>query len=197
MAAYMKNNFKFLGIPKPQRVMLQHEFINQAKKANSIDWNFVFTLWDLPEREFQYLAISYLMTNKQLLQKTDMQKIEDLIIKKSWWDSVDSLAENITGVLCKKYPEIIESYILKWAESENIWLVRISILFQLKYKDKTNVELLSRIILKNSSSKEFFIAKAIGWALREYSKTNREWVKKFINSNCLQALSVREGSKYL
>ncbi|WP_425057866.1 hypothetical protein SCACP_24320 [Sporomusa carbonis] len=197
MAAYMKNNFPFLGIPKPERASLERAFINQAKKAVVIEWSFVFRLWDLPEREFQYCAVDYLLAVKKLLQKDDIEKIEMLITKKSWWDTVDSLAENITGVLCAKHPELIESHIFKWAETGNIWLKRAAILFQLKYKDKTDTEVLSRIICKNSNTKEFFINKAIGWALREYSKTNMEWVKLFIESSHLHPLSVREGSKYI
>lgn len=197
MAAYMKNKFSFLGIPKPERAAFQRSFINQAKKDAVIDWKFIFMLWDLPEREFQYCAVDYLSALAKLLAKDDIEKIAVLVTEKSWWDTVDGLATNITGVLGAKYPELIRSHILKWAESENIWLARIAILFQLKYKDKTDKELLSRIIRKNSDTKEFFINKAIGWALREYSKTNNDWVKAFIESNCLNPLSVREGSKYI
>lgn len=193
----MKDKFSFLGIQKPQRALLQKEFIKQAKKQKKIDWDFVFLLWDLPEREFQYLAVDYLLDLKESLEKSDIDRIKQLIINKSWWDSVDSLASNIIGFLCAKYPELIKSHILSWAESGNIWIVRIAILFQLKYKENTNTELLDLIINKNSNSKEFFITKAIGWALREYSKTNKEWVKDFLEYHTLQPLSVREASKYL
>jgi len=197
MSAYMKDNFPFLGIPKPQRAELQKEFFKHAKKQKKVDWNFVFMLWDLPEREFQCLAVDYLLVLKDSLQESDIDRIKLLIITKSWWDSVDGLATNITGVLCAKYPDLVQSHILSWAESENIWLVRVAILCQLKYKENTNIELLKLVISKNSHSKEFFIAKAIGWALREYSKTNKEWVELFLDCNILQPLSVREASKYL
>ena len=96
-----------------------------------------------------------------------------------------------------KYPEVKESIISRWIKSDNIWLNRISIIFQLKYKEKTDTEFLSRAIIHNSKTDEFFINKAIGWALREYSKTNKEWVKEFIKCNELSKLSVREGSKYI
>jgi len=197
MSAYMKHKFLFLGIQKPQRAELQKEFVKQAKKQQTIDWEFVFRLWDLPEREFQCLAVDYLLALKNSLEKSDLDRIKRLIITKSWWDSVDGLATNIIGSLCAKYPELIQSHILSWAESDDIWLVRVGILFQLKYKEYTDTELLKLIINRNSHSKEFFIAKAIGWALREYSKTNKEWVKSFLESNTLQPLSVREASKYL
>ena len=197
MSAYMKENFLFLGIQKPQRAELQREFFKQAKKQKMVNWDFIFMLWDLPEREFQYLALDYLIALKDSLQKSDIDRIKLLIIYKSWWDSVDVLATNITGILCAKYPELVQSHILRWGESDNIWLVRVGVLFQLKYKENTDTELLKLIITKNSNSKEFFITKAIGWALREYSKTNKEWVNWFLEYNTLQPLSVREASKYL
>ncbi|HWQ43072.1 MAG TPA: DNA alkylation repair protein [Desulfosporosinus sp.] len=197
MSAYMKDKFLFLGIQKPQRAELQKEFIKQAKKQKKIDWDFIFRLWDLPEREFQCLAVDYLLALKDSLQQSDIDRVKLLIITKSWWDSVDSLASNIIGILCAKYPDLVQSHILSWAESDDTWLVRVGVLFQLKYKENTDRELLKYIILKNSHSRKFFIAKAIGWALREYSKTNKEWVKSFLECNTLQPLSIREASKYL
>lgn len=197
MAAYMKNKFAFLGIPKPEREHLQRAFINQAKTATFIDWNFVLRLWALPEREFQYFAVDYLFALKKQLQTDDVEKFKILITEKAWWDTVDVLAAKIVGVLCTNYPQLIKSHILPWAESENIWLIRTALLFQLKYKERTETEVLSLIIQKNSATKEFFINKAIGWILREYSKTNKEWVKEFVENNRLHPLSVRESSKYL
>jgi 3-methyladenine DNA glycosylase AlkD len=193
----MKDKFPFLGIQKPLRAELQKEFFRQVKKQKQVDWDFVFRLWDLPEREFQCLAVDYLLVLKDSLQESDMDRIGLLIVNKSWWDSLDGLAANIIGALCARYPELVSSHILSWAENDNIWLVRVAILFQLKYKGNTDTELLKLIINKNSNSKEFFISKAIGWALREYSKTNQEWVKSFLAGNALQPLSVREASKYL
>lgn len=149
-----------------------------------------------PEREFQYLAIDYMDKVKKLFTPDDMKKIEKLLITKSWWDSVDAINKTV-GYIAMKYPEVKEDVLLKWIESENIWLNRVSIIFQLKYKEKTDTEFLSKAILHNSQTEEFFINKAIGWALRQYSKTNREWVKNFIQQNPLQPLSVKEGSKYL
>ena len=197
MSAYMKDKFTFLGIHKPKRAELQKQFLQQARKLKKVNWDFVNVLWDLPEREFQYLALDYLLALKNNLVKSDIEEIERLIIRKSWWDSVDCLATNITGTLCAKYPDLTQSHILSWAGSDNIWLARVGVLFQLKYGEATDTKLLQGIINKNSDYKEFFIAKAIGWALREYSKTDAEWVKSFLASNSLQPLSVREASKYI
>ncbi|MEN2766316.1 DNA alkylation repair protein [Ornithinibacillus sp. 16A2E] len=96
-----------------------------------------------------------------------------------------------------EHPEVIQEKIEKWSTDSNMWLRRTSILFQLKYKKYTNEQLLYTYIRRNANSREFFIQKAIGWALREYSKTNPESVKNFIAENELAKLSVREGSKYL
>lgn len=196
MAKYMKNQFPFLGLKKPDRTALSKGFLNEKKKDKEIDWDFIFRCYELPEREFQYLAIDYMSKVANLFQPDDIKRIEKLITTKSWWDTVDAISP-IVGHIAMKYPEIKETILTKWMESDNIWLKRVSILFQLKYKDKTDTEFLEKAILKNANTNEFFINKAIGWALREYSKTNKEWVRSFIENNKLSKLSVREGSKYI
>lgn len=196
MAAYMKNKFKFLGIPKPLRANLSKDFFKQCRNDKFIDWNFVFKCFDMHKREFQYLAIDYIIIMKNLLMPEDIYKIENLILKKSWWDTTHSL-DSVVGYMCLTYPYLKEEVIAKWINSDNIWLKRVSIDFQLKYKDKTDVNFLSKAILSNCNTNEFFINKAIGWSLREYSKTNKEWVKEFLKNNKLHSLSVREASKYL
>lgn len=196
MAKYMKNNFPFLGIQKPDRATLSKEFFKERKKDDQIDWDFVFKCYEMPEREFQYLAIDYISLVKKLLKPVDIENIKRLIITKSWWDSVDTI-NSIVGYMCFTYPNLKEDVIAKWINEDNIWLKRVTIIFQLKYKDKTDSDFLSKAILINCNTEEFFINKAIGWALREYSKTNPEWVRTFIKANNLSALSIREASKYL
>jgi 3-methyladenine DNA glycosylase AlkD len=196
MAKYMKNQFPFLGIKTPERRELSKEFIKERKKAKTVDWDFIFNCYELPEREFQYLAIGYLDTVKALLTIDDMERIKKMITTKSWWDTVDSISP-IVGHIAMKYPNIKEDVLNDWIFSDNIWLKRVAILFQLKYKDKTDTAFLTKAILNNANTTEFFINKAIGWALREYSKTNKEWVREFIANNQLSKLSVNEGSKYI
>lgn len=196
MAKYMKNQFPFLGLKKPERLTLSRNFLKEKKKDAVIDWDFILKCYDMPEREFQYLAIDYMEKVKDLFTPEDMANIEKLLTTKSWWDSVDAI-NKVVGYVAMKYPYVKNDIILKWIKSENIWLNRISIIFQLSHKEKTDAEFLAKAILYNSDTKEFFINKAIGWALREYSKTNKEWVKEFIENNELSKLSVREGSKYL
>jgi 3-methyladenine DNA glycosylase AlkD len=135
--------------------------------------------------------------HKKLWTRDTIKLIEYCIVHKSWWDTVDYLNSYGSGMYFKKFPELKEALTSGWNRSGNIWLNRSSLLFQLKYKTETDTELLGRYIKRLSSSKEFFIQKAIGWVLREYSKTDAAWVRRFIRENKLAALSVKEGSKYL
>ena len=196
MAKYMRDLFPFLGLKKPERVALSKEFLKAKKRESKIDWDFIDKCYKMPEREFQYLAIDYMKMIMNLFTPNDMEKIEELLITKSWWDSVDAI-NILVGRIALDYPEVKDNTIDKWMESDNIWLKRISVIFQLKYKEKTDTDFLSKAIVHNSQTDEFFIDKAIGWALREYSKTDKEWVRDFIDNNNLSKLSVREGSKYL
>ncbi|WP_232699687.1 DNA alkylation repair protein [Brevibacillus daliensis] len=195
MAAYMKDHFPFLGLPRPEQVKLSKPFLQTKKNETTIDWEFIFLCYQKPEREFQYLAIDYLAKMKKKLHPDDMIRLEELITTKSWWDTTDSL-DNIVGYMYLQFPQIKET-ILCWIDSENIWLKRVSINFQLAFKEKTDTELLERAICSNLNTNEFFVDKAIGWSLREYSKTNKEWVAEFIQAHPLSKLSVREASKYL
>ena len=196
MAKYMRNLFLFLGLKTPERTALSKKFLKERKKDTKVDWDFIFKCYDMPEREFQYLAIDYMERVKDLFTPGDMGNIERLLTTKSWWDSVDAI-NKVVGHIVMKYPETKEDIILKWMKSDNIWLNRVAIIFQLRYKEKTDTVFLSDAILYNCETTEFFINKAIGWALREYSKTNKEWVKEFIDNNNLSKLSIREGSKYI
>ena len=196
MAKYMRNKFPFLGLKRPDRDRLSKEFLNAKKADKEVDWDFIFTCYNMPEREFHLLGIDYMDKVKNIFTANDMNNIEKLITTKSWWDTVDYI-NKIVGYIAEQYPEVKDNIIERWIDSDNIWLNRVSIIFQLRYKDRTDTEFLEKAIIKNSQSGEFFIDKAIGWALREYSKTNKEWVKEFIENNKLSKLSIREGSKYL
>jgi len=198
MKKYMKNLFPFLGIKTPERNKLTKLFYQQSGILKlDFQHDVVLELWQQPEREYQYAAIDYIGRSLKKLVKEDLPFFEKLITTKSWWDTVDMLEQKPVGTIAEKYPEVITESIDSWAISENLWLRRTALLFQLKYKGNTNEVLLYRYIESNAESKEFFIQKAIGWALREYSKTHPESVREFINSHSLAPLSIREGSKYL
>lgn len=198
MKKYMKNLFPFLGIKKPERVRLMKSFFQQTGILKTdFQPDFVQQLWELPEREYQYAALDYIGKSLKKLDDRHLSLMEKLITSKSWWDTVDMLAQKPVGTIAKMHPKVILETINGWAFGENIWLRRAAILFQLKYKEQTDEQLLYQYIIHNSDSQEFFIQKAIGLALREYSKTNPQSVKTFIHSHPLPSLSVREGKKYL
>jgi 3-methyladenine DNA glycosylase AlkD len=198
MQNYMKGHFAFLGIKSPLRKELEKKFFKDTGLLHEpFNKEFIEELWNKEEREYQYTALTYMEKSLKKLQKSDLPFMESLITMKSWWDTVDAIAPKTVGKIAENFPDVIEETIDGWAIHENIWLRRAAILFQLKYKGKTNEDLLYQYIMKNAESKEFFIQKAIGWALREYSKTNPASVRKFIKGHKLSPLSVREGSKYL
>jgi 3-methyladenine DNA glycosylase AlkD len=195
---YLKDQFEFLGIDTKTRRKILFDFIHEFGNPPMEKLEeFSRYLWQLPEREYQHSAIDILQKLAKKLQKEDILWIEELIITKSWWDTVDGLAGWICGQYFKIYPEQILPVTGKWMESGNMWLQRTSLLFQLKYKQETNTELLADYIQRLASRKEFFIRKAIGWILREYSKVNKEWVAGFVRTNQLSTLSRKEAEKYL
>jgi len=196
MAAYMKNKFVFLGIPKPELNKIIKPYIKESKK-HELNWKFVNICWKKDYREAQYIAVEYLDSSIKLLTDKDLPNLKKLIVTKSWWDTVDSI-DAIVGKLILKYKHL-EKIMLEWSKDKNIWLRRVAIDFQLQYKEKTNQKLFEQIIVNNFGTDEFFINKAIGWSLREYSKTNKKQVKDFINKykDQLHKLSVKEASKYL
>lgn len=195
MALYMKDNFKFLGINKNKRERINKKFFSTIILKESIDWEFVKECFRKEEREFQYLAMDYILFLKELLKPDDIYIIEKLIVNKPWWDVNDYIGE-IVGYLFSRYRKV-RSRIFVWIDDQDIWCKRVALCCQNKLKEKTDTELLSRAILHNAYSKEFIIDKAIGVALKEYSKYDKEWVKDFLDNHYLSSLSRREAKRYL
>lgn len=197
MAKYMRNQFSFFGIKTEERRRIFKDIWKENK--NEIAANpreIALKLYVKPQRELQYCAIEILIQQlKGNYKKEDIQLIERLIITNSWWDSVDTIAKNILGEYLLEYPLETENVIERFSNSENMWLNRSAILFQLGYKGKTNFDLLKSECEKHKNSNEFFIQKAIGWALREYGKTNPEAVRNFVNRTDLKNLSTKEALK--
>ena len=195
------NKFKFIGIKTPERRKKFRDFFKEYKKdhekSGKIDWIFIDKWWKNENRELQYSALDYLQIVKELLTDKDILRLKKFVLTKSWWDTIDYL-DMIIGGIALKYPGI-NNVLLEWSVDENIWLRRIAIDHQLLRKEKTNIELLKKIIENNFEQTDFFINKAIGWALRDYSKTNPEWVRNFIEKNKekMAKLSIREASKYI
>ena len=196
MKAYMKNKFEFLGVKTPARRKLAKAFFKQQSDL-VIDWNFINEAWNYPYRELQYTALDYLEIRKKLLTPSDLPNLKKLAQTKSWWDTIDFL-DRLVGSIIARFPETKE-IILAWSCDEDIWLRRLAIDHQLLRKEETDTELLEKILVNNLGQTEFFINKAIGWALRDYSKTNPDWVARFIEKNKerMAELSIKEASKYL
>lgn len=196
MKAYMRGRFEFLGVKTPARRKAAKAFFKKHGGAD-IDWRFVRQAWEHPFREMQYAALDYLETRKNLLCPGDLPQLKKLAQSKSWWDTIDFL-DRLTGGIIAGFPET-RPVILQWSRDEDIWLRRLAIDHQLLRKDQTDQHLLEQILVNNLNQTEFFINKAIGWALRDYSKTNPEWVKNFIRQHHgkMAPLSIREASKYL
>ncbi|MBT8272813.1 MAG: DNA alkylation repair protein, partial [Bacteroidia bacterium] len=125
--------------------------------------------------------------------KADIAFIEELIVTNSWWDSVDFIAKNILGKYLATYPDQTKTTVERFSRSSNLWLNRSSIIYQLGYKQNTDAKILFRQCERFRHSDEFFIQKAIGWALREYAKTDPKAVMDFVKSTQLKPLSQREA----
>ena len=197
MERYMQDKFRFLGARGATRTEIYKKYFSEARKSKVIDWNFIETCWNKEEREFQYAAVYYLRAMQKFLKREDISKLKYLIVTKSWWDTVDLLAKVVGSLVIR-----IEGYnktMLEWSKDSNIWLRRVAILYQLSLKEKVDEKVLDEILENNLGDNEFFINKAVGWALRDYSKFNPEWVTKFIEKNRenMANLSLREASKYL
>ncbi len=199
MKAYMKNHFEFLGVASPERKVISRFIWQEYKATVLMDWRDIFNfLWNCPEREYQYVAMDLMQKIKTKIQLEDIELIQNYILEKSWWDTVDFIASHMAGKYFEKFPEQIPNFIPLWMKSENMWINRTAILFQLKYQDKTDFDLLRENILYHIDSTEFFINKASGWALRQYSKFDKERVKHFVDEHPnLSKLTIREASKYL
>jgi 3-methyladenine DNA glycosylase AlkD len=199
MKWYMKGHFDFYGINAPAR----KDIVKSLKsKYNLKDPDFVIELarelWQEQMRESQYIALDILAGVAKKLNPRHMSELESMIITKSWWDTVDNLAPNLAGLIFQKFVDTKLEYLQKWIDSDNMWLNRSAIIHQTRYKDQVDLDILATAILSHDQSKEFFIRKAQGWALREVSKKNPKWVFDFLNANPqLSGLTHKEASKYL
>jgi 3-methyladenine DNA glycosylase AlkD len=199
MAAYMKNLFPFLGLPQPELKRLSAPLLKEVKPFVNTKFlhDSVLLLWKFPEREYQYVAIDLLYNHTKQTEEKTLELIKTLITQKSWWDTVDSLA-TLVGKLVWQFPEWTQT-LGSYSSHDNFWLRRTALLYQLNYKDKTDQKRLFHYCLNSASEEEFFIRKAIGWALREYAKSNPQAVRRFLakHEDKLSSLTIREASKYL
>lgn len=197
MSKYMRNKFSFYGIATPKRKEIYKDFLKKEKKLKQIDWEFLDKCYEDEHREFQYLVSDYLLAMKKYVSYEDISKIKEYILAKPWWDTIDFLCKVIGNVGLNDTR--VKDLMINWSTDDNIWIKRTAIEHQLCLKEKTDAELLEKILINSLGSDEFFINKAIGWSLRDYSKTNPKWVHNFITTykDKMNNLSIKEGSKYI
>ncbi|WP_205862608.1 DNA alkylation repair protein [Planosporangium thailandense] len=199
MRAYMRDQFAFLGIPTPQRRTLSREVLAGLPRPGEDDLRATaLACWELSEREYQYFACDWLIRHAGACSPAFLDTARALITTKSWWDTVDALAAHLVGAIVARYPEA-SATMDAWVRDENLWLARTAILHQLRYRERTDAERLFRYCLARAAHGDFFIRKAIGWALREYARIDPDRVRAFVRAHerVLSPLSVREALKHI
>lgn len=200
MENYMKNKFPFLGVMSGPRKEVMRAWKSTLPKNMSRceTWDFIRELWQKDEREYHQLALDWMLTwNMNAYEKTDIEHIYFILNNQSWWDTVDGIAVHIVGKYAKKFPNEMPKIISEWMAHPSFWLNRTCLIYQLKYKEKTDLGLQQGYIHALKWNKEFFIQKAIGWSLREISKWNPEWVRAVVQQEELKGLAYREAMKYV
>jgi 3-methyladenine DNA glycosylase AlkD len=195
----MRDQFEFLGISTPVRTKLDREVTTGVDLPNEAELTHVAErCWELPYREYQYFACGYLRKHITRAGPGFIDVAERLTTTKSWWDTVDALATRTVGPLVRAHPELVAT-MDDWIDSENIWLARTALLHQLTYKGATDVDRLLRYCRRRAGDREFFIRKAIGWSLRELTKTDPARVHAFLAEmgDELSPLSRKEALKWL
>lgn len=196
--AYLLDQFEFYGIKTPLRRQICKAFYKVHPIKNHTELSrLIKACFAAPYRELHYFAIELLGFHKQLWTKKTIPLIEWIVTHQSWWDSVDASNSIVISKFFMQFPDEIEKTTSKWNRSSNKWLKRMSLLFQLTYKTKTNTDLLTRYIENCQIEEDFFIRKAIGWALRAYAYTDAKWVVQFVKTHPqLSNLSKREALKH-
>lgn len=197
MSKYMRYKFAHYGVPSQPRKEIFKNFLKENPIPKGREIEVIKAMWESPFREIQYCAVEFAAKYVKKCDPDFVDVIEELVREKSWWDTVDGIAAGVAGTYFKRFPEKIVERTQAWTDSEDFWLRRTALLFQLKYKENTDFDLLKKYILINAESKEFFIRKAIGWALREYSKTNLRAVKEFVSEAPISDFSKKEALKWL
>jgi 3-methyladenine DNA glycosylase AlkD len=196
MAAYMKDRFSFLGIASPKRRALVRDVVYRAGQPTERELTTALhVLWALDEREYQYVACDLLARHQRVCGADFLVgQAEPLIQTKSWWDTVDALRSAVVGPLVGRHPELV-AVMWRWIDSDDIWLVRSAIIHQLGCGEHTDERRLFDLCARRADHPDFFVRKAIGWALREHARRAPDAVRAFVASNRdrLSPLSVREA----
>lgn len=200
MAAYMKTEMPFYGVQKPDRVAMHRTMRTQFQPLSLEEYrNGIQALWRLPHREEKYAAIEFASQHKRFITSASLPLYERLIREGAWWDLVDPVASVLVGSVLLAERAKARSIMEEWIADSDMWIRRAALLAHLKHKTQTDEAQLVAHCLRLAPEKEFFIRKAIGWVLREYSKTAPEAVRAFLTEHrsALSTLSFREGAKQL
>ena len=199
MAAYMKTGQKFYGVQAGPRRQIMRAGLKKYPIESRVQWNAcILQLWRGETREEMYLALDVCQKYPQYHDAEAWPLFEVLVRTATNWDTLDWIASHFVGTVVAKNRDF-EKQLIIWRVDTSFWVRRASLLAHLKHKEKTNSELLQETILCLAHEQEFFIRKAIGWVLREYGKTNPQWVQDFVSQNKdkLSGLSIREAMKNL
>ena len=199
--AYMRDQFPYLGIATPERRRLSRavlKAVGGARPTTADCAALALRCWELPEREFRYFAVDYLVANVRHCDSSLLTTLRTLITTDSWWDTIDPLATRVVGPLVAADSGLVAT-MDAWVRDENLWIARTAVLHQLHYKAATDEKRLFEYCVLQAGHKDFFIRKAIGWALREYAYSAPEAVRAFLDGEGggLSPLSVREAAKHL
>jgi len=192
---YFRNQFGSFGLKNEDRRKLTKQFIVATKQFSQKELvETIELLWSRSEREFQHTGMELIDHHRKKFDRSIKKVLQYMISHKSWWDTVDFIASHTVGHAFKTN-QLRQEDLYEWNESDDLWLIRTSILAQLKYKSYTDWALLQELIIPHLDHKDFFIRKAIGWALREYSKTEPNLVLDFVENHTMSGLSQREALK--
>jgi 3-methyladenine DNA glycosylase AlkD len=198
MRAYMKDRFEFLGVPAPERRRLAAPFMASMKGAGQERLLEVArTLWALPYREYAYVAADLLRRHERTLAPSALGALRDLVTTQSWWDGVDPLS-HVVGTIVRTNPDVADQ-MDRWAADADLWVVRVAIIHQLGWKSDAEPERILGYCASQARHPDFFVRKAIGWALRDLARTFPDEVRAFVEAHRdeLSPLSVREATKHL
>ncbi len=195
--AYLRHQFEYFGLKMPAWMALTRTIIGAEGIPDDADLQTLARLCFADDhREMQYFALECVQRRLKTQPPEFVDFLEELIRTKSWWDTVDWIAK-LTGMHFRRHPDLIRPVTERWMASDHLWLQRVCLIFQLMYKEETDAGLLFRYIRQVAGSREFFLQKGAGWALRQYSKTNPEAVRQFLAETRVSPLTRREGGKYL
>lgn len=200
MARYMKTDMPFYGVQKPGRTPILRRLVKDFEPSDRDEYEqLVMALWGLPHREEKYLAQGVATSHKQFIVPASLPLYRRMIVEGAWWDLVDEVATHMIRPLVIGFGNQVWPRVDRWIDDENMWLRRAAIICQVGAKEKTDEGRLFRFCAARMHEREFFIRKAIGWALRDYARTDPEAVAEFVidHRGSLSGLSYREATKHL